>query len=348
MGTTCNLQWREDGGTERLWVVDPGHPIADGLDESIELPETEMYGEPFDVPEPDRLVFTSWFEGGEVFRSGCCYQRGNGRIFYFRPGHETFPIYENDEIRRVLRNAVEWATPTEGARGRSANGSSPGTPISPAHPLRRVSTSSTITSSSTPVAASSRSLTRSAKSSGSLAGRPFDQDGHDRPVVRVDVDEFVLDVLFAKLELREGGVVAHSREFGLDVVFDRGGLVGAVGDAAEDEREDGDGDHQHGDSRANAAVDAVDVRAAVWRYPEIHSRINAVRLIESMLTRTSVPAVTIIVGVPKRCRGQPSRPAERARPRSQRRRGRSQRSERGSRRRRSLIRGREIPRGDPA
>ncbi|MWV40660.1 ThuA domain-containing protein [Natrialba sp. INN-245] len=115
MGTTCNLQWREDGGTERLWVVDPGHPIADGLDESIELPETEMYGEPFDVPEPDRLVFTSWFEGGEVFRSGCCYRRGNGRIFYFRPGHETFPIYENDEIQRVLRNAVEWATPTEGA-----------------------------------------------------------------------------------------------------------------------------------------------------------------------------------------------------------------------------------------
>ncbi|MCU4926825.1 ThuA domain-containing protein [Halobacteria archaeon AArc-dxtr1] len=114
MGTTCNLQYREDDGTERLWVVDPGHPIADGLDEYIELPETEMYGEPFDVPEPDRLVFTSWFEGGEVFRSGCCYQRGSGRIFYFRPGHETIPIYENEEIRRVLRNAVTWATPTDG------------------------------------------------------------------------------------------------------------------------------------------------------------------------------------------------------------------------------------------
>jgi trehalose utilization protein len=115
MGTSCSLQYREDGGTERLWVVDPGHPIADGLEESIELSETEMYGEPFDVPEPDRQVFVSWFEGGEVFRSGCCYRRGKGRIFYFRPGHETYPIYENEAIRRVLRNAVEWAAPTEGS-----------------------------------------------------------------------------------------------------------------------------------------------------------------------------------------------------------------------------------------
>ncbi|QCS43002.1 ThuA domain-containing protein [Natrinema versiforme] len=115
MGTSCNLQYREDGGTERLWVVDPGHPIADGLEESIELPKTEMYGEPFDVPEPDRQVFASWFEGGEVFRSGICYRRGNGRIFYFRPGHETYPIYENEVVRRVLRNAVDWAAPTEGS-----------------------------------------------------------------------------------------------------------------------------------------------------------------------------------------------------------------------------------------
>ncbi|MGM0592598.1 MAG: ThuA domain-containing protein [Halobacteriota archaeon] len=112
MGTSCRLQWREDGRRERLWVVDPGHPIAAGLYESFDLPRTEMYGEPFDVPEPDRLVFCSWFEGGEVFRSGCCYRRGNGRIFYFRPGHETFPIYENEAVRRVLKNAVQWAKPT--------------------------------------------------------------------------------------------------------------------------------------------------------------------------------------------------------------------------------------------
>jgi len=115
LGTTCSLQWREDDGTERLWIVDPGHPIVDGIGEYIELPETEMYGEPFDIPEPDRLVFTSWFEGGEVFRSGCCYRRGSGKIFYFRPGHETIPIYENPEIQRVLENAVDWATPNEGA-----------------------------------------------------------------------------------------------------------------------------------------------------------------------------------------------------------------------------------------
>ena len=115
LGTTCNLQWREDDGTERLWVVDPGHRIADGLESYIELPETEMYGEPFDVPEPDRTVLVSWFEGGEVFRSGICYRRGSGRIFYFRPGHETIPIYENEDVQRVIRNAVEWATPVDGA-----------------------------------------------------------------------------------------------------------------------------------------------------------------------------------------------------------------------------------------
>ncbi|WP_049925494.1 ThuA domain-containing protein [Halopiger goleimassiliensis] len=115
LGTSCNLQYREDGATERVWVVDPGHPIADGLPESFELPQTEMYGEPFDVPEPDRLVFVSWFEGGEVFRSGCCYLRGSGRIFYFRPGHETYPIYEHEHVQQVLRNAVDWATPREGS-----------------------------------------------------------------------------------------------------------------------------------------------------------------------------------------------------------------------------------------
>lgn len=109
MGTSCSLGWREDEGTERLWVVDPGHPIADGLDASFELPKTEMYSEPFDIPEPDRLVFLSWFEGGEVFRSGCCFRRGRGRIFYFRPGHETAPIYDDETVRHVLRNAVDWA-----------------------------------------------------------------------------------------------------------------------------------------------------------------------------------------------------------------------------------------------
>ena len=113
MGTSCDLKWRH-GDTERLWVVAPGHPIAEGLGEYIEL-EEEMYGEPFDVPQPDELVFVSWFGGGEVFRSGLCYRRGRGRIFYFRPGHEENPSYHNQDVQRVIQNAVRWAAPTPGA-----------------------------------------------------------------------------------------------------------------------------------------------------------------------------------------------------------------------------------------
>jgi trehalose utilization protein len=113
MGTTCSLKWREAGERERLWVVAPGHPIARGVGEYIELAHTEMYGELFDVPTPDDLVFISWFEGGEVFRSGCCYCRGAGKVFYFRPGHETFPIFKNPEVQRVIVNAVRWAAPVE-------------------------------------------------------------------------------------------------------------------------------------------------------------------------------------------------------------------------------------------
>jgi trehalose utilization protein len=115
MGTTCDLKWREADEKERLWVVNPGHPITQGLGPYIEIPQAEMYGEPFDIPEPDELVFISWFEGGEVFRSGCCYRRGRGRIFYFRPGHETYPIYYQPEVLRVIANAVQWAAPAEGA-----------------------------------------------------------------------------------------------------------------------------------------------------------------------------------------------------------------------------------------
>jgi trehalose utilization protein len=115
MGTTCNIKFRHAGETERVWAADPGHPITAGLPESFAIPETEMYGEPYDVPEPDRTVFISWFEGGEVFRSGLCYRRGRGRIFAFRPGHEEYPIYYQDEVRQVLRNAVEWAAPTGGS-----------------------------------------------------------------------------------------------------------------------------------------------------------------------------------------------------------------------------------------
>ena len=111
MGTSCSLTWREAGEKERLWVCNPAHPIARGIDRYFEIENTEMYGEPFAVPTPDELVFISWFEGGDVFRSGCTWKRGNGKIFYFRPGHETYPIYYHPMVRLVLRNAVKWAAP---------------------------------------------------------------------------------------------------------------------------------------------------------------------------------------------------------------------------------------------
>jgi len=114
MGTSCSLKWREIGEKERIWVVEPGHPIAQGLGEYFEIEHTEMYGERFDIPQPDALVFVSWFAGGEVFRSGCCYYRGRGKVFYFRPGHETLPIYKQREVLQVIANAVRWAAPVAG------------------------------------------------------------------------------------------------------------------------------------------------------------------------------------------------------------------------------------------
>ncbi|GIN10475.1 trehalose utilization protein ThuA [Shouchella clausii] len=115
MGTGCDLKWREADEKERLWVVSPSHPIAEGIDEYFELEKEEMYGEHFDIPNPDEIVFLSWFQGGEVFRSGCTYTRGNGKIFYFRPGHETYPTFKNQYVQRVIQNAVRWAAPTKRA-----------------------------------------------------------------------------------------------------------------------------------------------------------------------------------------------------------------------------------------
>ncbi len=109
MGTPCSLRWREAGERERIWVVNPSHPIAQGVGPAIEIENSEMYGEPFLVPEPLETLFVSWFEGGEVFRSGLTYQRGAGRIFYFEPGHETYPIYHHSDVQTVLANAVRWA-----------------------------------------------------------------------------------------------------------------------------------------------------------------------------------------------------------------------------------------------
>ena len=110
MGTGCGLTWREAAERERLWVVNPVHPIAQGFGPYIEVPNAEMYGEYFDVPDPDELIFVSWFEGGQVFRSGCVWNRGRGRVFYFRPGHETYPIFHNEQVLQVLANGVRYVS----------------------------------------------------------------------------------------------------------------------------------------------------------------------------------------------------------------------------------------------
>jgi len=117
MGTSCALCWREAGERERVWKVAPGHPIAQGIGDCIEIEQSEMYGEPFGIPTPDELIFVSWYQGGEVFRSGATWTRGSGRIFYFSPGHEVYPIYHHPDIQRVITNGVRWAAP----QGMAAN-----------------------------------------------------------------------------------------------------------------------------------------------------------------------------------------------------------------------------------
>ncbi len=115
MGTTCNLKWREEGEREVLWVSRAGHPIVEGIDDHFSLEHEEMYGEFFDVPEPMETVLISSFAGGEVFRSGLTYTRGAGRIFYFRPGHETYPTFYDKNVLRVIVNGVRWCAPPPGA-----------------------------------------------------------------------------------------------------------------------------------------------------------------------------------------------------------------------------------------
>lgn len=109
MGTTCTLRWRTEHDRELIWTVDPTHPIAQGIPHPMIIDEDEMYGEHFDVPAPDELIFLSTFSGGEVFRSGMTYRRGYGKIFYFRPGDQDFPTYFHEGVRRVISNGVQWA-----------------------------------------------------------------------------------------------------------------------------------------------------------------------------------------------------------------------------------------------
>jgi trehalose utilization protein len=111
LGTPCDLRWRNDGGRELVWTVDPSHPITAGVPNPIVIDAQEMYGEPFAIPRPDELIFISSFAGGEVFRGGCTWVRGAGRIFYFSPGDQEYPVYHHADVRRVLANAVRWAAP---------------------------------------------------------------------------------------------------------------------------------------------------------------------------------------------------------------------------------------------
>ena len=111
LGTSCNLTWRETADSEILWVVEPSHPITRGIDRYFTLPAEETYGEPFTIPTPDKLLFISSFSGGEVFRSGCLFERTNGKIFYFQPGHETFPTYYDKNVQTVIKNAVRFVAP---------------------------------------------------------------------------------------------------------------------------------------------------------------------------------------------------------------------------------------------
>jgi len=115
LGTSCSLRWRNAGERELVWTVDPAHPIAAGVPQPIVIDAQEMYGEPFDIPAPDELVFISSFAGGEVFRGGCCFRRGRGRIFYFSPGDQDYPVYHHPDVQRVIANAALWASPTRTA-----------------------------------------------------------------------------------------------------------------------------------------------------------------------------------------------------------------------------------------
>jgi trehalose utilization protein len=113
MGTGCMLKWREADDKEIFWNCKPGHPITKGIEDHFVLEKEEMYGEHFDIPEPDELIFISWFSGGEVFRSGCTFYRGAGKVFYFRPGHETYPTYFDKNVRKVIANGVRYVAPAD-------------------------------------------------------------------------------------------------------------------------------------------------------------------------------------------------------------------------------------------
>lgn len=111
-GSTANLLWGDEQ-KEIVWNMLPQHPIAAGIPEHFEIESEEMYGEPFTIAQPDELIFGSWFRHGNIFRSGVTYYRGLGKIFYFQPGHEYCRSFYNENVRKIIKNAVEWCAPQE-------------------------------------------------------------------------------------------------------------------------------------------------------------------------------------------------------------------------------------------
>ena len=112
VGTTGNLSWGREQ-KEIMWTLLPSHPIAAGIPDHFILPEEELYSEPFYIPQPDALIFCGWFEDGHVMRAGATFLTGAGKVFYFQPGHETCPSYHNENVQRIITNAVRWAQPND-------------------------------------------------------------------------------------------------------------------------------------------------------------------------------------------------------------------------------------------
>jgi trehalose utilization protein len=106
--------YRADGAPSHVITLLPDHPIAAGLPAKWDVKQTEMYDEPFHVPKPDAVVFEERWDKGEHFRSGCVWEVGRGRVFYFRPGHETYPVFKQAEPLRVVENAARWLAPGPG------------------------------------------------------------------------------------------------------------------------------------------------------------------------------------------------------------------------------------------
>ena len=110
LGTSMTLSWKHDVH-EKLWCIDPTHPIAEGVPACIDIPCEEMYAEPFGIPKPDDVIFAGWFDKGYVFRSGVTFTRENGKLFYLQCGHESHPVYHMPEIQRIIINAVRYVRP---------------------------------------------------------------------------------------------------------------------------------------------------------------------------------------------------------------------------------------------